>query len=55
MARSGSSAATGIVSDPGRYLEFLGILAFVVLFGVIALIQEIRRRRRQQPAKAKRR
>jgi hypothetical protein len=55
MARSGSSSPTSIVSDPGRYLELFGILAFVVLFGVIALIQELRRRRRQRPAKAKRR
>ena len=38
-----------IVTILGRYLEFYGILAFVIIFGVIAIIQEIRRRRHQQP------
>jgi len=32
----------------GRYAEFYGILAFVIIFGVIAIVQEIRRRRHQQ-------
>jgi len=39
-----------IFSDLGRYVEFYGILALVLLFGVIAVIQEIRRRRRNAPA-----
>jgi hypothetical protein len=30
----------------GRYAEFYGILAFVIIFGVIAIVQEIRRRSR---------
>jgi len=36
----------GILSFLGRYVEFYGILAFVIVFGVIAVIQEIRRRRK---------
>jgi hypothetical protein len=31
----------------GRYLEFYGILAFVIVFGVIAIMQEVRRRKKQ--------
>jgi hypothetical protein len=38
-----------IVSDLGRYLAFYGILAFVIIFGVIAIIQEVRRRRQHAP------
>ena len=38
-----------IVTILGRYVEFYGILAFVIIFGAIAIIQEIRRRRHQQP------
>jgi hypothetical protein len=30
----------------GRYAEYFGILAFVIIFGLIAIVQEIRRRRR---------
>jgi hypothetical protein len=50
-----ATAATGaagpsVFSDLGRYLEFYGILAFVILFGAIAIFQEIRRRRRRAPA-----
>lgn len=37
----------------GRYLEFWGILAFVILFGVIAVTQEFRRRRHRTPARPK--
>src|SRR5438552_1094584 len=44
-----------IFSDLGRFLEFFGILAFVILFGAIAVLQEIRRRRHRAPAPAKRR
>ena len=39
------AAAPSVVSSLGRYLEFYGILAFVILFGAIAVFQEIRRRR----------
>jgi hypothetical protein len=42
-------------SDVGRSLEFFGILGFVILFGVIAIIQEIRRRRRRAPARPRKR
>ncbi|HEY9288972.1 MAG TPA: hypothetical protein VIT43_13220 [Candidatus Dormibacteraeota bacterium] len=45
MARNGASTSSSPFSDLSRYLEFLGILALVVIFGVIALVQEIRRRR----------
>ena len=50
-AATAPSGAPGpsVFSDLGRYLEFYGILAFVILFGAIAIIQEIRRRRRQTP------
>ncbi len=44
-----------VFSDLGRYLEFYGILAFVVLFGAIAIIQEIRRRRHRAPARPRKR
>lgn len=40
-----------IFTTLGRYAEFYGILAFVLIFGVIAIIQEIRRRGHQQTAK----
>lgn len=48
------AAAPSVFSDLGRYLEFYGILAFVILFGAIAVFQEIRRRRRQKSAKPQR-
>ena len=56
-AASAPSGAPGpsIFSDLGRFLEFFGILAFVILFGAIAVFQEIRRRRHRAPAPAKRR
>ena len=44
-----------VFSDLGRYLEFYGILAFVILFGAIAIFQEVRRRRHRAPAPKKRR
>lgn len=47
------ATAPSAFSDLGRYLEFYGILAFVILFGAIAIFQEIRRRRHQQSAKAR--
>jgi hypothetical protein len=52
MARIGSANSSGgFFSGLSRYLEFYGILAFVVLFGVIAIVQEIRRRRARTPRK----
>lgn len=52
MVRSGAQGSSGgIFANLGRYFEFYGILAFVVIFGIIAVVQEIRRRRAQQPAK----
>ncbi|MDQ6883083.1 MAG: hypothetical protein M3077_02425 [Candidatus Dormibacteraeota bacterium] len=36
----------GLLDFLGRYLEFYGIILFVILFGVIAIIQEVRRRRK---------
>lgn len=58
----GSYAATAATGAPGesvftilgRYVEFYGILAFVLLFGAIAVIQELRRRRHRQVARPKR-
>jgi hypothetical protein len=55
MARSGSSTSGGFFSDLSRYLEFYGILALVLIFGIIAVMQEIRRRRQRAPAKKRRR
>jgi hypothetical protein len=55
----GEYAATAPSGAPGesiftslsRYVEFFGILAFVILFGLIAVIQEVRRRRRRTPTR----
>jgi hypothetical protein len=43
--------ATGesIFANLGRYLEFFGIIAFVLIFGVIAGVHEWRRRRKGRP------
>jgi hypothetical protein len=49
------AAGPSAVSDLGRYLEFFGILAFVILFGAIAIFQEIRRRRHRTPTRPKKR
>ena len=49
------AAAPSAFSDLGRYLEFYGILAFVILFGAIAIFQEIRRRRHRTSARPKKR
>lgn len=54
MARNGASTTTSPLTNIATHLEFYGILAFVVIFAVIALVQEIRRRRRVRP-QAKRR
>jgi hypothetical protein len=50
-AAPGESLFTAI----GRYAPFYGILAFVILFGAIAVVQEIRRRRNRAPARQKKR
>jgi hypothetical protein len=51
MARSGGSGSSeGLFSSLTRYAEFYGILALVIIFGVIAIVQEIRRRRHQRPS-----
>lgn len=50
MARTGAQGSGGsIFSTLGRYAEFYGILALVIIFGVIAVVQEIRRRRQARP------
>ncbi|HXL17749.1 MAG TPA: hypothetical protein VN961_09540, partial [Streptosporangiaceae bacterium] len=51
------AAAPGesIFSVLGRYLAFWGILAFVILFGAIAVVQELRRRRRRAAPRPKKR
>jgi hypothetical protein len=41
------SGGDSILTILGRYIEFYGILGFVIVFGVIAVIQEVRRRRKQ--------
>jgi len=53
-APTGATAPSAF-SDLGRYLEFFGILAFVILFGAIAVFQEIRRRRHRAPAPPRKR
>jgi hypothetical protein len=51
-APSGATApGESLFAVLGRYAPFFGILAFVVLFGVIAIVQEIRRRRHKAPAR----
>jgi uncharacterized membrane protein len=39
----------------GHYAGFFGILAFVILFGAIAVIQEVRRRRQRAPTRPRKR
>ena len=52
MARTGAQGSgESIFTTLGRYAEFYGILAFVIIFGVIAVVQELRRRRQQQTPK----
>jgi hypothetical protein len=43
-----ATARVDLVAILGQYAEFFGILAFVIIFGAIAVVQELRRRRRQQ-------
>jgi hypothetical protein len=52
--RGAAAPGESIFSVLGRYLEFWGILAFVILFGAIAVIQQLRRRRRRAPVSPKR-
>jgi hypothetical protein len=55
-APSGATApGESIFTLLGRYAPFYGILAFVILFGVIAVVQEIRRRRHRNLARPKKR
>jgi hypothetical protein len=54
-APSGAQGGESIFTNLGRYLEFYGILAFVILFGAIAVVQEIRRRRRRAPTRSRKR
>ena len=51
------AAASGdsILTILARYAPFYGILAFVILFGAIAVVQELRRRRRRAPPRRKKR
>jgi hypothetical protein len=48
-APTGAQSGDSIFGTLSRYVEFYGILAFVMLFGVIAIVQEIRRRQKQAP------
>jgi hypothetical protein len=43
-----TAPAESIFTVLGRYAEFYGILALVIIFGLIAIVQEVRRRRHQQ-------
>lgn len=52
-APTGAASGDTILTWLGRYAAFYGILAFVVLFGIIAIVQEVRRRQVQRPAKKK--
>ncbi|HEY4845971.1 MAG TPA: hypothetical protein VII89_09775 [Candidatus Dormibacteraeota bacterium] len=51
------AAAPGqsIFATVGQYAPFFGILAFVILFGAIAIVQEIRRRQHRVPTPPKKR
>lgn len=54
-ARTGQGSGESIFSTLGRYAEFYGILALVIIFGVIAVVQEIRRRRQPRPVPKRKR
>jgi hypothetical protein len=49
-APTGATSGENIFTLLARYAPFYGILAFVILFGIIAIVQEIRRRQKQRPA-----
>jgi hypothetical protein len=56
MLRNGApSSAPGPLSSLSKYLEFYGIIAFVLIFGIIAIVQEVRRRRQRSRKKVRRR
>jgi hypothetical protein len=50
-APTGAASGDTIFTWLGRYAAFYGILAFVVVFGIIAIVQEVRRRQVQKPKK----
>jgi len=55
-APTGAPSGDSIFTLVGRYAPFYGILALVILFGVIAIVQEIRRRQlRDSTASTKKR
>jgi len=55
-ASTGATVPGGsILTIIGRYAPFFGILAFVIIFGVIAVVQELRRRQARIPAQSKKR
>jgi hypothetical protein len=51
----GTAPGASVFAVLGRYAPFYGILAFVVLFGAIAVVQEIRRRRHRAPGRRRKR
>jgi hypothetical protein len=53
-APSGSQAGgENIFSTLSRYLEFFGIIAFIIIFGIIAVVQELRRRGHRRPVRVR--
>ena len=46
-----ATARADILTILAQYAEFFGILALVIIFGIIAVVQELRRRRQQQSPK----
>jgi hypothetical protein len=54
-APTGAASGDSILTLLGRYAPFYGILAFVILFGAIAVVQEVRRRRQRAPVRRKKR
>jgi hypothetical protein len=55
-APTGATASDdSILTILARYAPFYGILAFVIIFGAIAIIQEVRRRRQRAPVRPRQR
>jgi hypothetical protein len=55
-APTGATApGDSILTILARYAPFYGILAFVIIFGAIAVIQEVRRRRQRAPVRPRKR
>lgn len=48
LAATAAPGGESVLAVAARYLVSFGILALVILFGIIALVQEIHRRRRRQ-------